>query len=151
MNKSKFIIFLLTATLLISASAYSKKPKPRKTPRPTVASVTKKLNDANDRIGELSAQNVSLTARVSLMDADMKKIRKDSDARFYLVLGCGAGALVICIAIIMVLAGAKTRQRVRERRLRRESSPVTVVRVISTNWSTMCWMTGTTSGIIRKR
>jgi hypothetical protein len=108
MNKNKFLIVLLIITFFIAAPAYSKKAKSKRTPKQTVAGLTQKLNDANDRITELSAQNVSLTARAGQMDADMKKFKKDSDAKLYIVLGCGAGAVAVCIAIILILTGAKS-------------------------------------------
>ena len=108
MKKFKFLSMLLALVILFTAAVYAaKSPKPKKTPKPTVAGLTRQLNDARDTIETLSAQKVSLTAKVNQLDGDIKKLKKDSDSRFLITLGCGAGATLICIAVIVILTGAK--------------------------------------------
>jgi hypothetical protein len=108
MKKFKLVSVVFISMLLFAVAAYpAKSPKPKKTPKPTVSSLTRQLNEAKDSIETLSAQKVSLTAKVSQMDIDLKRLKKDSDAKFFLALGCGLGTTIICLAIIIILTGAK--------------------------------------------
>ncbi len=106
MNRKNIVVCILVLMSLFIFTAATK-AKAAKTPKPTVASLTKQLKAANDTIAEIEAKNTSITARVTALETDIKKMKKDSDTKFLITAGSGAGAVVICLIIIAGMIGAK--------------------------------------------
>jgi chaperonin cofactor prefoldin len=91
------IILCILILFLFIAAKRSKRSAPARS--------GKQATELKNRIDTLEAQKVSLTARVSALENEVKIIRKQADSKFTMTAGAGAAALVIAIIIIIALAG----------------------------------------------
>ena len=118
MKKILSIMVCLMMFLIFTAAA--KKPvKAVKTPKVTVAVLSKELKAANVEIEELTAQKVSITAKAAALETDIKKLKKDKDSMMF-PIGI-LGLLVLTLAAFLLASMAKKSGEVKEARKKAES------------------------------
>jgi hypothetical protein len=98
MKKILIIIMCLAAVFVFTGAKKSKKA-PSKTSK--AASVSK------EKIASLEKQNAELAAKVSSLETDLKKLKKDSDMKFMIAASSAGGLLLVLIIVIAVSAGGK--------------------------------------------
>jgi hypothetical protein len=76
--------------------------KHTKVPKPTVSGLTRQLAAANDTISELQAIKVSLTARVTTQENEIKKLKQSKDQVMNIVYIGGGAAVLLAVFLILI-------------------------------------------------
>lgn len=114
-KRALIIILCVFIFFLFVAAKRSKKSSPPKS--------SKQVTELKDRIETLEAQKVSLTARVSALENEVKQVQKQGDSKFMMAAGAGGAALVIMLIIVIVLAGRGPVQEENEKPVKKSAKP----------------------------
>ncbi len=116
----KALTIVICVLMFLSFTAASKRSvKAVKTPKVTVAGLSKELKAANIEIEELTAQKVSITAKAAALETDIKKLKKEKNSMMFPM--AILGLLVLTLAAFLTASMAKKSGEVKEARKKAES------------------------------